>query len=506
MANRLERETSPYLLQHKDNPVDWHPWGEEALARAREQDRPILVSIGYSACHWCHVMERESFEDAETAALMNDRFVCIKVDREERPDVDAIYMDAVQAMTGHGGWPLNAFLTPEGVPFYAGTYFPPEQRQGMPSWRMVLDGVARAWADQRDEIASTTDQVVARLRSSAELERARGGGRRVGARSGARAAAPGLRRRARRLGRRAEVPGRADDRVPAAARRAPDGAAHAAADGRRRHLRPDRRRLRALLGRRPLDRPALREDAVRQRAARPHLPARVPGLRRAVLRARLPRDAGLGAARPAPGRGRVRECARRRLRGRRGQVLRLDAGRGPRRPGRRRGSRARALRHHRRRQLRGREHPGAGHARPRRARGHEGAAARGPRAARLARARRQAPDGLERADDLGPGRRRRGPRRRPLPHGRGPVRGVRAARPARRRGPAAAQLQPRPRADRRLPRGSRLPARGAADALRGDVRPALVRRGTLARRRRSSSASPTRSAAASSRPPPITRR
>ena len=157
-------------MQHKDNPVDWQPWGEEALARAREEDRPILVSIGYSACHWCHVMERESFEDPATAALMNERFVCIKVDREERPDVDAIYMDAVQAMTGRGGWPLNAFLTPDGVPFYSGTYFPPEQRQGMPSWRMVLEGVSRAWTDQRDEIASTTDQVVARLQSTAALE------------------------------------------------------------------------------------------------------------------------------------------------------------------------------------------------------------------------------------------------------------------------------------------------------------------------------------------------
>ena len=130
MANRLAAETSPYLLQHAENPVDWYPWGDEALARAREEDKPILVSIGYAACHWCHVMERESFEDPEVAALMNERFVCIKVDREERPDVDAIYMDAVQAMTGRGGWPLNAFLTPEGVPFYAGTYWPPEPRHG----------------------------------------------------------------------------------------------------------------------------------------------------------------------------------------------------------------------------------------------------------------------------------------------------------------------------------------------------------------------------------------
>src|SRR5918999_1710611 len=126
MANQLANETSPYLLQHKDNPVDWHPWGEAALARARDQDMPILLSIGYSACHWCHVMERESFEDPETARLMNELFVCIKLDREERPDIDSIYMEACQAMTVQGGWPLNVFLSPEQVPFYAGTYFPPE--------------------------------------------------------------------------------------------------------------------------------------------------------------------------------------------------------------------------------------------------------------------------------------------------------------------------------------------------------------------------------------------
>ena len=133
MANRLAHETSPYLLQHAENPVDWYPWGEEAFERARAEDRAVLVSIGYSACHWCHVMERECFEDERIAQLMNERFVCIKVDREEHPDVDAIYMDAVQAMTGAGGWPLNAFLTPDAVPFWAGTYFPPEPRQGMPS-------------------------------------------------------------------------------------------------------------------------------------------------------------------------------------------------------------------------------------------------------------------------------------------------------------------------------------------------------------------------------------
>jgi len=170
VSNRLAHETSPYLLQHADNPVDWYPWGEAALARARELDRPLLVSIGYSACHWCHVMERESFEDADVAAVMNERYVCVKVDREERPDVDAIYMDALQAMTGHGGWPLNAFLTPEAVPFYAGTYYPPQPRQGMPSWRQVLEGVAHAWTEQREQIAQSSETILPRLRGAAAIE------------------------------------------------------------------------------------------------------------------------------------------------------------------------------------------------------------------------------------------------------------------------------------------------------------------------------------------------
>ena len=169
MANRLAYETSPYLLQHKDNPVDWYPWGEEALARARDEDKPILLSIGYSACHWCHVMERESFEDPETAGLMNEHFVCIKLDREERPDLDAIYMEACQAMTGSGGWPLNVFLTPEQVPFYAGTYFPPESRMGMPGWRAVLEAVADAWEKRRDEIRAGGDRIAERLRGGALL-------------------------------------------------------------------------------------------------------------------------------------------------------------------------------------------------------------------------------------------------------------------------------------------------------------------------------------------------
>ncbi|HYP49137.1 MAG TPA: thioredoxin domain-containing protein, partial [Thermoleophilaceae bacterium] len=169
MANQLAQETSPYLLQHKDNPVDWHPWGEPALERARSEDKPILLSIGYSACHWCHVMERESFEDEETARLMNELFVCIKLDREERPDLDSIYMEACQAMTGHGGWPLNAFLTPEQVPFYAGTYFPPDARPGMPSWRQVLQAVAGAWQERRDEIRAGGQRIADRLQGGALL-------------------------------------------------------------------------------------------------------------------------------------------------------------------------------------------------------------------------------------------------------------------------------------------------------------------------------------------------
>jgi uncharacterized protein YyaL (SSP411 family) len=169
MANALAHESSPYLLQHRDNPVDWHPWGPEALALARELDRPLLVSIGYSACHWCHVMERESFEDPAVAAIMNDNFVCVKVDREERPDIDAIAMEAVQLMTGHGGWPLNVFLTPNQVPFYGGTYFPPEPRHGMAAWPGVLEAVAQAWAQQREEIVEQGARMAERLGHSAAL-------------------------------------------------------------------------------------------------------------------------------------------------------------------------------------------------------------------------------------------------------------------------------------------------------------------------------------------------
>jgi uncharacterized protein len=170
MPNRLARETSPYLLQHRDNPVDWYPWGEEALSRARDEDRPILLSVGYSACHWCHVMERESFEDAETAAYMNENFVNVKVDREERPDVDALYMEAVQAISGQGGWPMTVFLDPEGVPFYGGTYFPPDEGRGMPSFRMVMEAVVDAFERRRDEIHERAPEMRARLGAIGQIE------------------------------------------------------------------------------------------------------------------------------------------------------------------------------------------------------------------------------------------------------------------------------------------------------------------------------------------------
>lgn len=167
--NRLINATSPYLLQHAYNPVDWYPWGEEAFARARAEDKPILLSVGYAACHWCHVMEHESFEDEETAALMNRHFINVKVDREERLDIDSIYMTAVQAMTGSGGWPMTVFLTPEGVPFFAGTYFPPEDRWQMPSFRRVLRSVAEAYASRRSELLARGRELIERMQEAISM-------------------------------------------------------------------------------------------------------------------------------------------------------------------------------------------------------------------------------------------------------------------------------------------------------------------------------------------------
>lgn len=170
MPNKLASEISPYLLQHADNPVDWYPWGEEAFERARSEDKPVFLSIGYAACHWCHVMAHESFEDQETAAYMNDNFINIKVDREERPDVDTIYMDAVVALTGHGGWPLSAFLTPEGEPFYAGTYFPPQRRFNMPSFREVLEHIQDEWVMNRERIELIGAELSDRLQATPALD------------------------------------------------------------------------------------------------------------------------------------------------------------------------------------------------------------------------------------------------------------------------------------------------------------------------------------------------
>ena len=167
--NRLAEETSPYLLQHAHNPVNWYPWGGEAFALAREEDKPVLLSIGYAACHWCHVMERESFEDETTAQLMNELFVSVKVDREERPDVDAVYMDAVVALTGQGGWPMTVFLTPNGEPFYGGTYYPPEPRHGLPGFGQVLVAIAEAYKGQRDDVATQAASLVEALQRSSQL-------------------------------------------------------------------------------------------------------------------------------------------------------------------------------------------------------------------------------------------------------------------------------------------------------------------------------------------------
>ncbi|MGW7554184.1 thioredoxin domain-containing protein, partial [Streptomyces rimosus] len=174
--NRLANSQSPYLLQHADNPVDWWPWGEAAMREAKRRDVPILLSVGYAACHWCHVMAHESFEDEAVAAVINEHFVAVKVDREERPDVDAVYMEAVQAATGQGGWPMTVFLTPDAEPFYFGTYFPPAPRHGMPSFPQILQGVRGAWAERRDEVGEVAGRIVADLSARSVSETLAKGG------------------------------------------------------------------------------------------------------------------------------------------------------------------------------------------------------------------------------------------------------------------------------------------------------------------------------------------
>ena len=167
--NHLADETSPYLRQHADNPVEWFPWGDEALQRAKDEDKPIFLSIGYASCHWCHVMAHESFEDEATAADLARWFISVKVDREERPDLDSLYMAATQALTGSGGWPMSVFCTPDGRPFYAGTYFPPEERHGMPSFRRVVEALGTAWEQEREQVLAQADALVDAVRREVRL-------------------------------------------------------------------------------------------------------------------------------------------------------------------------------------------------------------------------------------------------------------------------------------------------------------------------------------------------
>ena len=369
MPNRLAGETSPYLLQHANNPVDWFPWGGDALARAKLLDRPIFLSIGYAACHWCHVMERESFEDEATARLLNDHFVAIKVDREERPDLDSIYMSAVQAMTGSGGWPMSVFLTPDGAPFYGGTYFPDRPRHGMPSFSQILEGVSKAWTMERGEALAASQRLVSALVEQNRTADARHGpSHRSGAlRGGLRRADVLVRHPQRLVGRRAQVPAADDDRVPASPDR-PRGRAHrrdrplhARQDGRRRHPRPARWRLPPLRDRPALARAALRADALRQRPARARVPARLGDARRGALRP-LSRDrdrrARLHDPRADDARRRLRVQPGRRYRRHRGPHVHLAGAGDPRGAGAGGGGPVRrGVRRDRRGQLGGRDDP-----------------------------------------------------------------------------------------------------------------------------------------------------
>src|SRR3954451_19752722 len=344
--NRLARETSPYLLQHKDNPVDWRPWGAEALEAARQSDKPILLSVGYAACHWCHVMAHESFENPDIAALMNQHFVNIKVDREERPDIDAIYMNALHLMGEHGGWPLTMFLTPDGEPFWGGTYFPPEPRWGRPSFPQVLQSIVAAYRDKPEDVAKN----VAALREGLQkLAQPEGGGtvfRHSSQIVRPHCRAPPARGRSaqRRHRHGAEIPAIRHFRAAVAGLEAHAATslqgcrdAHADDDRPGRDLRPSRRRLGALFGRCALARAAFREDAVRQRRAdRPDV-AGLAGDARPALRDTGRRDDRLAPARDDASAGRVLQQPRRRQRGRGGKILRLVRGRDRRRarePGR----------------------------------------------------------------------------------------------------------------------------------------------------------------------------
>src|SRR6266513_661148 len=324
MANRLANQTSPYLQQHAANPVDWYPWGPEALERARREDKPILLSVGYSACHWCHVMAHARFEDPAVAALMNRLFVNVKVDREERPDLDQIYQSAHQMLAQRpGGWPLTMFLAPDGTPFFGGTYFPKAARFGLPGFAQLCERIAAIWRDQQPDIASQNSEMhkaLARTLPRRAPPRVLAG---FAARN-ARSAARRFRCPLRRLRRRAEVSASDRSRVVPAQGRDRHRAHHAQAHVRGRHLRSARRRLQPLQRRRAVDDPALREDALRQRAAARAARRRLAGHRRAGVRALRRGERRLDHARDAVARGRLLLLARRRQRARGGQVLRLE--------------------------------------------------------------------------------------------------------------------------------------------------------------------------------------
>ena len=304
MPNRLAGETSPYLLQHKDNPVDWYPWGPDAMAAAALLDKPILLSVGYSACHWCHVMERESFEDAQIAALMNQLFVNIKVDREERPDVDSVYMAAVQAMTGHGGWPMTVFLTPEGRPFYGGTYFPPEDRGGLPSFPRVLQSVAHAFTTQRGDILGNSSRVIGAIQAQSAPRQGSGPLDHELLDHASMVVISDADRRNGGFGLQPKFPQpmvhefllrywKQTSSADALGNREND----TGKDGARRDFRSDRRRISPLLDRLGMAGAALREDAVRQRVVGGAVPARLASDGRAAVPAGRREDAGLRAER-----------------------------------------------------------------------------------------------------------------------------------------------------------------------------------------------------------------